>query len=422
MYFSASYFLLAVCALLLIVIAYLQFRLHGRLSRVQEQTQHQHEKIEQQFHRLVASSDERYKIISELRDTFLRLLDEQKERQYKQQAKFDEHQLNNLKLLQDSLQNSMADVRKQLTQTLTYNAERLDKQIYKLTQQVDYHLKLISGQVEKRLTEGFDKTTALFTDVVKRLALIDQAQAKITQLSSHVVNLKEILVDKRSRGVFGEIQLNNLIRNILPAKHFAFQHTLSNGKRVDCLLFLPSPTGNIAIDAKFPLESYQILTNPELPESTRKAAERQFQFDIRKHIHDIASKYIIPNETADGAMMFIPAEAIFAEIHAHYPGLVEEAQRAKVWLVSPTTMMAILTTASAVLKDVATRKQLHIIQEHLASLGQDFNRFQTRMNNLARHIAQANADVEQVHRSSRKISDRFEKIEKVDLSVKLEES
>lgn len=312
--------------------------------------------------------------------------------------------LRSLKLIQDSI-----------TNVLSHNAETLNKRVDKLTEDTDKYLKEISGQVEKRLSEGFEKTTTIFTDVVKRLALIDQAQKKITELSGNVVDLQTILTDKRSRGAFGEVQLSALIRNIMPEQHFSFQHTLSNGKRADCILLLPEPTGNVVIDAKFPLESYQRLADIKLTENERHRAEQQFRTDIRTHLQDIANKYIIPGETSDGAMMFIPAEAVFAEIHAHYPDLVENSHKLRVWIVSPTTMMAVLTTARAVLKDAATRKQVHIIQEHLSYLSQDFNRFQKRMDDLARHINQAHTDVEQVHKSSQKIATRFNKIEAVEL-------
>lgn len=334
----------------------------------------------------------------------------------KHRTNFDQHQLNSLKILQESLQNSLYSLRQQLTETLNHNAESIGKWLDKLTQTTDEKLKQISGQVEQRLTAGFEKTTATFTDVIKRLALIDEAQKKITELSSNVMNLQEVLADKRSRGAFGEVQLSALLRNMLPESHFALQHSLSNGKRADCILFLPEPTGNVVIDAKFPLENYQRMVNNQLSETERKLAEQQFRLDIRKHMQDIATKYIIPGETSDGAMMFIPAEAIFAEIHAHYPDLIEESQRSHVWFVSPTTMMAILTTARAVLKDAATRKQVHIIQEHLRYLSKDFDRFQKRMDNLAKHIDQAHEDVKDVQVSAEKISSRFGKIEKVEIA------
>ncbi|MEE9451781.1 MAG: DNA recombination protein RmuC [Gammaproteobacteria bacterium] len=324
-------------------------------------------------------------------------------------------QLNIMQHLQDNLYKNMHDVRQQLSGHLNQQQENISQSINKLTQDTHQQLQTISGVVEKRLSEGFEKTTATFTDVIKRLALIDEAQKKITELSKNVVSLQTILADKRSRGAFGEVQLSALINNTIPAQHVSWQHTLSNNKRADCLLFLPEPTGNIVIDSKFPLESYQRLCHHDLTKDERRSIEQQFRKDIRKHIQDIADKYIIAGETADGAMMFIPAEAIFAEIHSHYPELVEIAHKARVWLTSPTTMMAILTTARAVLKDAATRKQIHIIQEHLSLLAKDFQRFQSRMDNLSRHIKQAHEDVSAVNTSAQKITSRFSKIEKVEL-------
>ena len=351
------------------------------------------------------------------REIIQQLIKEQQQEQQTQRQRFDEHQINSLKLIQDSLSQAMNEVRNQVANILNQHFETLGKQVDKLTDATQLRLKEISGQVDKRLAEGFERTTTTFTDVIKRLTIIDEAQKKITELSGNVVSLQEVLSDKRSRGAFGEVQLNNLIRNMLPEANFSLQHTLSNGKRPDCILFLPDPTGHVVIDAKFPLENFQQINNDKLSDSERRQAEQQFRQDIRKHIRDISEKYILPGETAEGAVMFIPAEAIFAEIHAHYPDLVENAHKLRVWLVSPTTMMAILTTARAVLKDDATRKQVHIIQEHLTALSKDFDRFQKRMDLLARHIDQAHQDVEQVHKSSQKISSRFHKIETVELST-----
>mgnify|MGYP000709414559 CR=1 FL=1 len=317
--------------------------------------------------------------------------------------------------LSEHLMKSFDLLRGQIIETLQYNAAQTDKQVEKLTQKTDERLKEISGQVEKRLAEGFEKTTATFQDIIKRLTLIDEAQKKITELSSNVVNLQEVLADKRSRGAFGEVQLSALVSNVLPEKSYALQHSFSNNVRADCVLFLPEPSGTICIDAKFPLENYQRMMDTQVSEIECVAAARQFKQDIKIHINAIASKYIIPNETADGAIMFIPAEAVFAEIHGHHPDLVQAAQQAKVWLTSPTTLMAILTTARAVIKDDATRKQIHIIQQHLGELGKDFIRFQTRMTKLAQHIKQAHEDVDNVHVSAKKITSRFAKIEQVEL-------
>ena len=317
---------------------------------------------------------------------------------------FDKRQMESLQTLQSSLHKG-----------LELNSQRVQQEVSKLTEQTQTSLNQINQQVEKRLNEGFAKTTETFNDVIKRLTIIDQAQQKINELSTNVVSLQEILVDKRSRGAFGEIQLSNLLDNMLSEQSYQLQYTLPNNTRVDCLLFLPEPTGNIAIDAKFPLENYQNMTQHDLDQNTQQAYSRRFKQDIKSHIKHIADKYIIPGTTADGAIMFIPAEAIFAEIHSQHPELVEYAHQAQVWLASPTTMMAILTTARSVIRNDATRQQINIIREHLSKLSQDFNRFQERMDKLAKHIEQAHNDTKEVNTSARKITSHFQKIEKVDL-------
>ncbi len=326
------------------------------------------------------------------------------------------HQTSTLKLIADNISKGIQELRQDLDRSLKQQGDLINKSIRGLTDSTDTRLKEISGQVEKRLTEGFEKTNETFNDVIKRLALIDVAQQKITELSSNVVSLQEILNDKRSRGAFGEVQLQSLISNIMPQSHYVMQHKFSNDKIADCVLTLPEPTGKIAIDAKFPLESYKTMMDVEVAEVDRKEAGKQFAKDVKKHINDISGKYILPPETSDGAVMFIPAESVFAEIHGHYPELIELAYKRKVWLVSPTTLMAILTTASAVIKDEQTRQQVHIIKEHLSFLGQDFTRFQDRMDKLSSHIGQVSKDVDLVHVSAKKISSRFDKIERVELN------
>ncbi|NVJ62536.1 MAG: DNA recombination protein RmuC [Gammaproteobacteria bacterium] len=346
--------------------------------------------------------------LTEFKEVLLNQLAELQERNQKSDMELRDKLVNELR-------ESIKSMRSELTQTLNNSSDNLLKGITQLTKTTDDRLKDISGQVEKRLSEGFEKTTQTFNDVLKRLALIDDAQKKITELSSNVVSLQQVLADKRSRGAFGEVQLNSLVRNVLPEANFSLQHRLSNDKIADCILFLPEPTGHVVIDAKFPLEAFQKMTDFELGDADRQQAARQFRQDIKKHIKDIKEKYIIEGETASGAMMFIPAEAVFAEIHGHFPDLVELAHKEKVWMVSPTTMMAILTTASAVIKDEATRKQVHIIQEHLGYLAEDFSRFKTRMDNLSKHIGQVSKDVDQINTSAQKITSRFQKIEKVEL-------
>ncbi|MBN2684078.1 MAG: DNA recombination protein RmuC [Pontiellaceae bacterium] len=317
--------------------------------------------------------------------------------------------------LEKELRGDVDGVRVKVEESLEKNSRQLTERVKELIDANERRLGEISGKVEERLDKGFEKTTSVFADVLKRLALIDKAQEKIAELSGNVVSLQEVLADKRSRGAFGEVQLTALISNVMPESSYSLQHTFDNGVRADCVLFLPEPTGTLCIDSKFPLEGYQRMTDSSLGDADRKSAEQQFRQDIKKHIKDIASKYIIPGQTSDGAVMFIPAEAIFAEIHGHYPELVEEAQRARVWLASPTTMMAVLTTARAVLKDADTRKQVHLIKDHLINLSKDFGRFQQRMDKLATHIGQANKDVSDVQVSAKKITSRFTKIEQVEL-------
>jgi len=318
------------------------------------------------------------------------------------------------KTLQTLAEQGRAD--QDLIQTTMKNStQQLASTIEGLTKTVDGRLEEISGKVTERLDEGFKKTNETFINVMARLATIDEAQKKIDSLTTNVVSLQELLGDKRSRGAFGEVQLENLVRNILPPSSYAMQVTLSNGCRVDCALFLPDPTGTVCVDSKFPLENYHRMFTQGVTEQERAAAQKQFRADVKKHVDDIAGKYIIANETSDGAVMFIPAEAVFAEIHAYHPEVVDYAQSRRVWIVSPTTMMAVLNTARAVMKDVETRKQVHIIKDALNKLGKEFERFDTRMKKLADHIRQAHEDAVDVHTTSKKISDRFRKIEAVEL-------
>ena len=293
--------------------------------------------------------------------------------------------------------------------------ERLAATTESLNTKIDARLGEIAGKVNERLDEGFKKTNETFVNVMTRLATIDEAQKKIESLTGSVVSLQELLGDKRARGAFGEVQLEALVRNVLPTSAFEMQATLSNGTRADCVIRLPPPTGMVAVDSKFPLENYHRMFEPAANAVDRALAQKQFRADIRKHVDDIARKYIIPGETADGAVMFVPAEAVFAEIHGHHAEVAEYASARRVWIVSPTTLMAVLNTARAVLKDVETRKQIHVIKESLARLAVEFGRFDERMKDLAKHIRQAYDDVERVQVTSGKISQRFAQIEGVDL-------
>ena len=317
-----------------------------------------------------------------------------------------------LHALQLSLANNLGESREAMVTKLAETAQAL-------TAKVDERLEQISGKVNERLDEGFKKTNETFTNVMSRLAVIDEAQKKIDSLAVNVVSLQELLDgDKRSRGAFGEVQLEALVRNMLPPDAYEFQFTLSNNYRADCVLKLPAPTGMVAVDSKFPLSNYRIMLDSSVSELERAQAQKQFRLDIRKHVDDISIKYIISGETSEGAVMFIPAEAVFAEIHAYHSEVVDYAMAKRVWIVSPTTLMAVLNTARAVLKDVETRKQIHVIKDALFKLSKDFNLFDDRMKKLADHIRLAGKDVEEIHVSSRKITQRFEQIESVQLEEK----
>lgn len=310
--------------------------------------------------------------------------------------------------LQLALSRSLAESREAMTL-------RLAETTQSLTGKVDERLEQIAGKVNERLEEGFKKTNETFVNVMARLATIDEAQKKIETLTGSVVSLQELLGDKRSRGAFGEVQLEALVRNVLPPAAYEMQYTLSTGSRADCVLKLPDPTGLVCVDSKFPLENYHRMLAPGTNDVDRALAQRQFRADVRKHVEDIARKYILPNETSDGAVMFVPAEAVFAEIHAYHGEVVDYANGKRVWIVSPTTLMAVLNTARAVLKDVETRKQIHVIREALARLAVEFNRFDDRMKDLARHIRQAHEDVEKIQVTGGKIAQQFQRIESADL-------
>jgi DNA recombination protein RmuC len=321
--------------------------------------------------------------------------------------------------IQSTLEQKHRQMLGDLHDGLTKQGDRLGGQLTELRESIagklDARLDQISNRVSERLDEGFKKTNETFVSVMQRLATIDEAQKKIDSLTGSVVSLQELLGDKKSRGAFGEVQLEALVRNVMPPNAFEMQYTLSNGTRVDCALRLPEPTGLVCVDSKFPLENYNRMF--EGSDAERAAAQKMFRSDLRKHVDAIASKYIIENETSDGAVMFVPAEAVFAEIHAYHAEVVDYAQAKRVWIVSPTTLMAVLNTARAVLKDVETRKQIHVIKDALGRLGGDFRRFDERMKKLADHIRQAHQDAEDVQTSSRKISQQFQKIESAEIEA-----
>ncbi|MGZ5034204.1 MAG: DNA recombination protein RmuC [Usitatibacter sp.] len=303
-------------------------------------------------------------------------------------------------------------LRRAVSEELERNRNQLQVFEKGMAETVDKRLDEIGGKVTERLDLGFKRTNDTFLSVMTRLQTIDDAQKKIETLTGSVVSLQQLLGSKSSRGALGERQLEDIIKNYLPESAYELQYTFRTvALRADCVLKLPEPTGLLAIDSKFQLENYERM----ISEGPDKVTPGVFKADVRRHIDSISSKYIIPGETSDGAVMFIPAESVFAEIHAHHRDLVEYAQQRRVWMVSPTTLMAVVNTVRSVIRDVETRKQIHIIKDELGKLGKEFGRFDERMKKLADHIRQANDDVRDVAVTSKKISDKFAAIERAEL-------
>ncbi|MDX1486457.1 MAG: DNA recombination protein RmuC [Alphaproteobacteria bacterium] len=292
--------------------------------------------------------------------------------------------------------------------------ERLAAQERALTKLLEERLTEVSKRVSEGIIRSTDRTNQSMTQIQKRLAVIDEAQRNISELSTQMVGLQDILANKQARGAFGEIQLSDLVSSVLPPGAYSFQSTLSNGRRADCLLKLPNPPGAIVIDAKFPLESFNALQAAK-DEAEKKAAARTFAADVLKHVSDIAARYIIPGETAEQALMFLPSEAVFAELHANFRDAVEQSYRKRVWIVSPSTCMAMLNTVRAVLRDVRMREQAHVIQKEVAVLAEDVGRLDSRVGNLRRHFTQAEKDLGEIETSARKITSRAEKIEQIEM-------
>ena len=274
----------------------------------------------------------------------------------------------------------------------------------------------LAAVVHDRLAQSEETTGKIVTDLRERLVRIDAAQKQIGDLSTQVVGLQQILTNKQARGAFGEVQLNDLVQSALPPSAYEFQSTLSTGVRVDCLLKLPNPPGSIAIDAKFPLESYHLLRNVAAGDTAGLAgAQRAFQVAMRKHIADIRDKYILPGETAESALLFLPSEAIYAELHAHFGGIVDESYKARVWIVSPTTMMATLNTVRAVLKDVRMREQAGEIQKAVSLMLNDVRLLDERVAKLKSHFAMTEKDLRDLETSAERITKRGERILETDL-------
>ncbi|MDR6266145.1 DNA recombination protein RmuC [Roseobacter sp. N2S] len=313
----------------------------------------------------------------------------------------------------DSLSQSQAQSMQTVEARLSGVQQQMQEKLHENALRSARSLADLQAQMRDTLHGSSEKTTKSLTQLQERLATIDKAQVNIEKLSSNVLSLQDILSNKQTRGAFGEIQLNDIVRKAMPPDAFSFQQTLSNGKRADCLIHLPNPPGPIVIDSKFPLEAYEAIRAAENPAQVQLAA-RDMRTALRAHIKAISEKYIIEGETADGALLFLPSEAVYAELHANFPEVVREGFAARVWIVSPTTCMATLNTMRAVLKDARMKEQAGAIRTELGLLHKDVERLESRVFNLDRHFGQASKDIEEIKISATKAGGRARRLEAID--------
>lgn len=287
-----------------------------------------------------------------------------------------------------------------------------------LNDKMERRLTEMNDKVNQRLDESFDKTNKTFNNVLERLTKIDEAQKNIDILSKDIVNLQSVLTDKKTRGTFGEVNLNYILTSVFGERKdiYDIQHKLSNGAIADSIIYGADPIKNICIDSKFPLENYERMTNRDLSKEARTAALKLFETDVKKHINDIADKYIIPNETADQAIMFLPAEAVFAELNAYHEDLLKYAYERKVWICGPTTLMSTLSTVAMILKNIERDKYSQVIHQELNKLGVEFARYKDRWDKLSKSIDSVSNEVKDIHTTTDKITKRFASIQ--DANVK----
>ena len=299
--------------------------------------------------------------------------------------------------------------------------QNMNNDFEKLNEKIENKLTMINDKVNERLDENFTKTNKTFTSVLERLSKIDEAQKKIETLSGDIVSLQSVLTDKKSRGIFVFFNLKHILSNIFGEKNdriYQLQYTFPNKYIADAVLFAPEPLGTVAIDSKFPLEAYQRMVDKNISPAERANYEKQFKADVKKHIDAISMKYIIPGVTSNQAIMFLPAEAIFAEINAYHMDITSYANRKRIWITSPTTLMSTLTVIQVLLKNMERDKYTSIIHEELNKLGLEFSRYKERWDKLSRSIETVNKDVENIHITTDKISKRFESISSVDIKDK----
>ena len=320
--------------------------------------------------------------------------------------------IDHLTIVGDKIQ-KLSEGQERLTGGLQTVSEAQAKAQLSMINMMEERLAKVQLQMNENLSHSSRRTAQSLGDLQQRLSTIDKAQEKITKLSGDVLSLQDILSNKQTRGAFGEIQLTDIVSKALPSDGFELQATLSTGKRADCLIKLPNPPGPIVIDSKFPLEAYEALRNAS-SETETSSAVRLFRTSVRKHIKDISEKYIVEGETADGAILFLPSEAVYAELHANFSDLVREGFSARVWIVSPTTCMATLNTMRAILKDARMREQAGAIRNELTLLYQDVDRLAVRVESLDRHFNQAAKDISDIKISADKAGIRAKRLDNFD--------
>ena len=310
------------------------------------------------------------------------------------------------------------NINKEMYDFKTSFVKDIDDDFDKLNEKLDERLNSINNKVNERLDQNFEKTNKTFTNVIERLSKIDEAQKKIDSLSNDIISLQGILTDKKSRGIYGEVNLKQILSSVFGEnneKIYSLQYTLPNGTIADSILFAPEPLGTIAIDSKFPLENYRMMVDKKLSEDMRDRYAKQFKIDVKKHIDAISEKYIIPGVTSNQAIMFLPAEAIFAELNAYHNDLIEYSYKKRVWIVSPTTLMSTLTVVQMVIKNIERDKYSSVIHEELNKLGVEFGRYKDRWDKLAKSIEQVSKEVDEVHITTDKISKKFNYISGVEI-------
>lgn len=313
--------------------------------------------------------------------------------------------------LETTLIKELSDYRDSINRTM-------DNDFNNLNEKIEVKLRLINEKVSERIDENFEKTNKTFTNILERLTKIDEAQKKIDNLSSDIISLQSILTDKKSRGIFGEVNLKHILASVFGDKNdkiYQMQYSFNNNTIADAVLFAPLPLGTIAIDSKFPLESYKIMVDKDTSKLEREMASKQFKIDVKKHIDAISSKYIIMGVTSNQAIMFLPAEAIFAELNAYHNDLIEYAYSKNVWITSPTTLMATITVIQVLLMNIERDKYAKIIHEELNKLGLEFSRYKERWDKLSRSIETVSKDAQNLYITTDKITKRFDSINKVDI-------